>query len=231
MEQENSEIISILTGEILLLDFLSKSLYVEPDEDWISTLFKENLFDEVPFAYEQNETAEALKVLTNWIDENMLRSTQEIIKDLKYDYARLFIGLGKVLAPPWESVYFNVDHLVFQEQTLQVRDWYRRFNIEPVNLFKEPDDHIGLELSFLSYLTQKALDAHHSSNLAEFQNYIKAEKQFLAEHVLNWAPYWCTLVYENAQSGYYKGLGLLTLGCLLSLSSFYTVPISLEIMK
>ncbi|MGB9669495.1 MAG: TorD/DmsD family molecular chaperone, partial [Anaerolineales bacterium] len=190
MDINNSEPSVILMSEILLLDFLSKVFYKEPNEELISMILENNLFEEVPFAEEQESTCKALEILLEWTKDNINKSLKEILKDIKYDYTRLFIGIGKVLAPPWESVYFNIDHLVFQEQTLEVRSWYRRFNIEPEKIYKEPDDHIGLELSFVSFLTQKALDALNNSDHHEYEYYIHVKKQFLSEHVLNWAPHW-----------------------------------------
>ena len=59
---------------------------------------------------------------------------------------RAFSSSAKVLTPP-ESVYFSEERLVFQEETLQVREWYRRFDLQSVKLH-EPDDHVGLELTF-----------------------------------------------------------------------------------
>ena len=52
--------------------------------------------------------------------------------------------------------------MIFQEQTLHVRQWYSRFGLQVVKLHKEPDDHIGLELEFVAHLANLALQAIRS---------------------------------------------------------------------
>ena len=102
------------------------------------------MFDDVPFGIENNDVSKGLTLLQKWSAENSGDLLSQNFDDLQTDYARLFIGPAKVLTPPWESVYFSEERLVFQEETLQVREWYRRFDLQSVKLHAEPDDHVGL---------------------------------------------------------------------------------------
>lgn len=61
----------------------------------------------------------------------------------------MFIGPRELPAPPWESSYLNEDKLLFQEETLQVRMSYLKYNFIPKNYPHEADDHIALELDFM----------------------------------------------------------------------------------
>lgn len=70
------------------------------------------------------------------------------------DALRLFGALGRPLAEPHESVWLSREHLLFEEQTLQVRACYRRYGLALVREGREPDDHIGFELLFMSRLLE-----------------------------------------------------------------------------
>jgi len=154
--------------------------------------------------------------------------TDETFLDLQEDYSRLFIGPGKVIAPPWESVFFNESRQTFQEQTLQVRSWYRRYGVEPEKLFREPDDHIGLEINFLVHLLGLANQALDKKDQSEFDTLIDARRLFLSEHPLKWAFSWCSLVIEHARTDFYKGMAYLTRGALLAIAQNYALIVPAE---
>jgi len=220
-----------LVGEALLLAAMGRLLYRYPEDEeqaWIASLFDEKLFLEVPYAAHKEETAQGLKLLQGWAEKICQDGFFERIQS---DYTRLFIGPGKVIVPPWESVYFSSERLTFQQQTLEVRTWYQRFGVEPEKIYKEPDDHIGLEISFIAHLAKLALQALEEQNEEEFNRLIKAQEKFLAEHLLRWGPYWCTLVVKNANTEFYKGLALLTQGALLTLGDQFGIKTSKEVVR
>jgi len=212
-----------LTGEMLLLNMLGRIFYTYPTNDertWLQTLIDQDIFSEAPFASEKDETNAGLKLLQNWADQGL---SNEVFKSLQADYTRLFIGLGKGFAAPWESVYFNEERLTFQEQTLEVRNWYRRFGLEAVKIYREPDDHIGLELLFLSQLAALGIQALKEQDDGRFEELWGAQHEFHQQHLGAWALTWCGLVEENAWTDFYKGLAYLTHGALSSLSEVLDV--------
>jgi TorA maturation chaperone TorD len=117
---------------------------------------------------------------------------------------------------------------VFQAQTLQVRNWYLRYGLEIENLHKEPDDHIGLELAFLAHLAQRGLHAIEQNDPGIFEDAMAAQRGFLAEHLLKWAPIWCSLVLEHAQTEFYRGMALLVRGVLTELAAIFDLKIKAE---
>ena len=203
-----------LIGEILLLGLINKSLQSYPDIEWLQSLIDEDIFSESPLGEEQPEIQAGMNYLQKWAEANKKGISEKSYQDLKLDFTRLFIGLGEPLAPVWESTYFNPDRLVFQEQTIEVRNWYRRFGLETEKLHKEPDDHIGLELSFIANLSSQALEALEMNDEIKFNALIQSQEEFLSEHTMRWAMQWCSLVDENAQTDFYRGIGLLTKGAL-----------------
>jgi TorA maturation chaperone TorD len=219
-----------LLGESLLFGLLGRVLYNQPDQDWLKSLIAEDVFAEVPYSAEQAETKRGQDLVQNWVLDNK-EFSEGSYKDLKADYTRLFVGVGKVLAPPWESVYFSEDRMIFQKETLEVRNWYQRFGLELENLHKEPDDHIGLEMSFVAYLAELGIKLLDEQDEEKYQFLNDAKRQFLSEHLLQWGPAWCALVKEHAKTDFYRGLGYLTMGALLTIAEKYDLQVPKEVVK
>lgn len=215
--------VSILTGETLVLGLLSKTLYPYPEKTWLQTLAHEDVFADIPLGEGQPDVQAGLTLLQTWSASCRSGLSDPAFDDLRADYTRLFIGPGKVIAPPWESVYSNEERLTFQEQTLQVRAWYRRFGLEAERLHNEPDDHIGLELSFLAHLAQLALAALERQDRPAVDELLKAQRRFLSEHLLRWTPAWCDQVAQHARTDFFRGIALLTKGVLKELSTILPV--------
>lgn len=221
--------VETLTGEALSLAFLGKALYTGPEREWLQTLITEQVFADAPFGVDQAETKQGLELLQVWSTTHQKGISDQDFFDLKQDYTRLFIGLDAVMpVPPWESVYLSRDHMVFQEETRQVREWYFRFNLAPEKLNKEPDDHIALELIFLSRLAQLSLMALEQNDQQLSQSYTQAQADFLTEHLLRWGLVWCRRLEEHARTDFYRGLGYLTHGSLLALAAILNVQFPKE---
>jgi putative dimethyl sulfoxide reductase chaperone len=223
IEQEKNEWLDILSAEKIVFGLLGKILFEFPEKEWINLLAKDGIFEEIPFAEEQPNVISGLKLFAGWNDRNKNGVSIEEFEKIKDDYTRLFIGPGEVQAPPWESLYFQKERIIFQEQTLKVREWYRRYGLESVKLYNEPDDHIGLELAFISHLAGLSISALEDNKNSTFKELIDAKKVFLSDHILKWANGWIELVTENSRSDFYQGTALVIKGALTELASKYSV--------
>jgi TorA maturation chaperone TorD len=203
---------------MLLLGVLSRAIQSNPERDWLQPLIDQEIFSEPPMTGSHPDFEKGLKLLHSWALEAGGRLSDERLTDLKTDNTRLFVGVGKPIAPPWESVYFNEDRMIFQKQTLQVRAWYRRFDLEPEKLHKEPDDHIGLELSFLAHLAKLGVGALEARDESGLEQALESQRGFLAEHPLQWAAVWSDRVEKGARTDFYRGLAILIRGTLFSLA-------------
>ncbi len=218
-----------LTGEMLLLSMAGRIFYVYPEKaerTWLQSLIDEEIFSEAPFATKKEETIAGLKLLQRWGDDGL---ADEGFEKIQLDYTRLFIGPGKLIAAPWESVYFDEERLTFQEQTLDVRNWYRRFGLEAERKYHEPDDHIGLELLFLAHLATLGLRALEEKDNARFEELKEAQREFLQKHPGAWVLTWCGLVEANARTDLYKGVAYLIQGALAALSEVLDVKLAKDI--
>lgn len=119
------------------------------------------------------------------------------------DYTRLFIGPGKLLAAPWESVYVNEEPLLLVESTIDVRKTYLDQGYAPKMFPHVADDHISLELDFMKRLSANACQALESGNRDSALDYLKASKAFLAEHLLKWVVHFSSDVVAGAP-GYFE---------------------------
>lgn len=227
--RNRDELAGMLMGEMLLFGLLGKVIYAQPDQSFLQSLIDEDVFSEAPFGSEHPDIVSGLDLLSNWCAANRSGISPENFLDLQAEYTRLFVGTGRVLAPLWESVYFNEARLIFQEQTLQVRKWFRSYGLEPEKLNSEPDDHIGLEMAFVSHLANLGLQALDQGDDVKLEELLAAQRQFMSEHLLRWGSRWCSLVEENAKTDFYRGLSRLTLGALLSVAAWLEIGIPADL--
>jgi TorA maturation chaperone TorD len=210
---------TLLIAEQLVFGLLGKILFEYPQAEFFQTLVDEKVFEDIPMGGDQPDVIAGLSLVNHWGQTYQVRETGELFDDLVIDYNRLFIGPGKVVAPPWESMYFHKERIFFQEETLQVREWYRRFGLESVKLHNEPDDHIGLELAFIAHLAGLGLATLEEQEQAKFEEYLDAQRQFILEHPLKWVAEWAILVEENSKTDFFIGIAKITRGLFAEISS------------
>lgn len=116
-------------------------------------------------------------------------------EDLMWAYRRLFVGPGRLAAPPWGSVYTDHECVIFGESTLALRAWMRAHGIERTTDERTPEDHIGLMLAMLAFLVQERPEL---------------VDEFAAEHLLTWAPHYLEQLEQAAEHPFYEGLARLT---------------------
>ncbi len=196
--------------QALAYHFLGRCFYEAPRAEWVTALAGDRLFEAWPFPSRDRGTAAGLAVLNGFCagwDPAGLGA-------LEWDFNRLFVGPGEMLAPPWESVHRSKTKLTFQEPTLQVRELYRRFGVEAPAVHREPDDHLGLELAFVATLSDQAAGAEGRGDAAHLAQCFQAQRDFLRGHLLAWAPACLALVEKHAETDYYRGAARLALGSL-----------------
>jgi TorA maturation chaperone TorD len=215
LDKNEPEWKTVLLGESLVFELAGRLLQTKLNKAWLENLLAEDIFEDVPFGAEQDEMKLGLELLQKWNTGRQIEPAHAWFESLNVDHTRLFIGAGKPLAPPWESVHLSKDRMLFQEQTLQVRNWYRRFGVETEKIYQEPDDHIGLEMLFVAHLARLGLEALEQQNQNRFDECLLAQQQFLAEHPLKWVSLWSALVQKHAKVDFYRGLAHLTHGAVL----------------
>lgn len=118
----------------------------------------------------------------------LLEVASEPLVLLDAEYTRLFVGPGKLPAPPWESVYRADGDLLFQESTLHVREAYREAGFKAAGYPREADDHVATELSFMATLAKGAAAALEVADVDRASAFMTAQKKFLDAHLSFWLP-------------------------------------------
>lgn len=190
----------------------SQLVYLEPKEEIISSYLKHEVFKEVPFAPDNKFISRGARLLDTWLESVSQDSMTESVDALQREWLLLFVGLGMPLAPCWESFYREEGSVLFSDKTLAVRSWFRRYGLESEKKGSEPDDHLGLMLSFLRHLIELELEALDEVDDQKAKEIASEQKTFISEHLLSWIPKWYMLTKDHAQSQYYQGIADLVFG-------------------
>lgn len=204
----------------LALKLEAMAFYLPPSEAFLAHLVEGDLLEGWPLGPDDPLTQRGLRLVHGALQ----LPAGQLLPALRSEYTALFIGLEQVDAPPWESVYLSPDHLLFDVQTLQVREAYAAYGLEIPNLDHEPDDHIGYELLFLSHLLAGAAEAlaqgeAPAAAAPAAAERLRAARAFLHEHPQRWAGQFAERVDRFASGDYYRGLAFLLLGSLAGLDA------------
>lgn len=137
---------------------------------------------------------DALDAMPHPVDEAKLN-------ELAADHAAIYL-IHSYRAPPTESPWLDKDQLERQEPMFELAQWYRRYGLAAVNRQLRSDDHMVLQLQFLSHLfATPDLDMQASAQEAA---------RFLDQHLLRWIGSFATRVASRCETPYYCGVATLT---------------------
>ena len=128
------------------------------------------------------------------------------LEDVQVEYTRLFIG---PLEPPvllYGSCHLLPTPSVMSEETLAVRDAYRKSGLVVERLNSLPDDHLGVELEFLFALTRAAADADDEM---ETMRLLAERSQFIQRHLAAWGRQVADQITKETQDPFFRALGSL----------------------
>lgn len=211
--KKNDELRFLLEIRVFYYNLLKSIFLSEPNKDLLELISQENILDNLPFKEEKeiiNEGANEIQIF--FYEKNVL--DEECFNNLHWDYTRMFIGPNKLPAPPWESAYLNEERLLFQQQTMEVRKAYIKYSFISQNYGCEPDDHIGLELDFMSKLSGNLIESFEKSNEEKFIELLKDQESFLNNHLLRWCDRFTEDIVNNSDTGFYKGFAKVLKGYL-----------------
>ncbi|MCI0475274.1 MAG: molecular chaperone TorD family protein [Anaerolineales bacterium] len=161
-------------------------------------------------ARENADAGEADRVLNMYLRGLHNADLKKVESDLAAEYAALFLNASQKPVHPFESVYTSEEHLLMQRARDEVLQEYRRAGLERIQEFKEPEDHIALEFEFMANLCNKTLEALQIQDKTAARASLEWQKRFFDEHLSVWIPRFCNDLARLAQSGFYRGIALLT---------------------
>lgn len=172
-----------LANRSFVYTYLWRAFAADPDEALLATVASDQATEEcVILAGEGSRAAQEQRALAS------AASAPDALEALKSDYTRLFVGPGKLPAPPWESVYVSGEDLLFQPSTLEVRDAYRKAGYQATGYPHEADDHLATELGFMEALAKDSQAAYEAGDSEKLQLLLSQQTMFLAQHLNAWLP-------------------------------------------
>jgi putative dimethyl sulfoxide reductase chaperone len=204
-KKNNDKQPNTLKGYNMLLYFAGTMITFDPSKECINDFWTEGILKSLPVSSANPRFVKAAAQLHQSVDDQTSN-----IKMMKQDYLSLFSGGIKPLAPPCESVYRIKNHLEPDKHPSEVTEFYKSYGWESKFKGSIPDDHLGVELLFLTLMIEKYLEIDDEICNSEMRNEIR---RFIGQHLLSWIPTWNQNVQEHAFTLSYKGIGSLILAC------------------
>jgi anaerobic sulfite reductase subunit A len=202
----NQEIMDVLHDRQSTYAFLSQMYREEISIDLLQNLVAELVCADYEIAPENQGYALLASFARGIQNDDFTRVKAE----LAVEYARLFLGVKRRNLVPCESVYTSERRLMMQDARDQVVHEYHKEGLDPAVEFTEPEDHVAIELAFMSHLCQKAADAVEREDSRQAAYYVEQQRRFLTDHLEVWVPRLCDDILGLAESDFYKGIIMLT---------------------
>lgn len=192
-----------LKEELYLYNLLRQLFLKEPTRELINDLARIDTPDET-----DDGISYGLKLMIESIRKNENR-IDDWTEDLATEYARLFIGPQNPLAVPYASFYLSESKLLITDETIDVRKRYLEAGMAVKELYSIPDDHIGIELEFVYYLTKKTIEMFEQDQREEASRLFEIREDFLREHMTEWILIFTDKVLESSQEDFYRGAAVI----------------------
>jgi TorA maturation chaperone TorD len=202
----NDKMHNVLKGYNMLLYFAGTMIMFDPSRECIHDFWSQGILKNLPVSSRNPRFIEAASQLRESVDDQ-----KNSFGMMKEDYVELFTGAANPLAPPYESIYISSDGLIPGNQISEVKEFYKSYGWESKYDGKIPDDHLGVELLFLTLMVEKLLDLEDEICNTEMRNEIR---RFIKQHLMSWIPDWNKNVQRHAITLSYKGIGTLILACI-----------------
>lgn len=219
---DNKEV-ETLGGIQVACALAAQLLYLEPNEERIQSYISHAVFEGSPFSEGNESIDEGVKRIDAWLKRVTDENRKDKVDELKREWLKVFIGYGTPKAPCWQSYYHETSGVVFGAKTLEVREWYKKFGLESEKKMYEPDDHLGLMLSFLSTLAAQEITARETEDWDLASKLCDAQKSFLLEQVLPWLPAWYYLADKYTETDFYQGVTRLIWGILEEYAGLFSI--------
>jgi TorA-specific chaperone len=195
--------------------FLSRGYLKEADEKYLSDMNNNlDLLSDYNTNTNEQMLSKGIETMRNLLSK--ADSFSDLAEELAFKYATLFLNVSPndVVSHvhPYESVYLSPNNLVMQEQRDEVLELYAEFQLGVTKEFKEPEDHIAVELAFLQKLNELVYRSLEEGNLDEAVSILKAHRKFMEQHLLRWVHLLGRDLLSADADGFYAALAHMTMG-------------------
>jgi TorA maturation chaperone TorD len=204
-EMTQPEMLEILQGRASSYSFLSAAYRQE-----VTTEFLQALVTELAGGVSKEAESEGYRLLAGYALKIHKADLEKARVDLGAEYIALMLGASARAISPYESVYTSPEHLIMQEARDEVLAEYLQEGLTRTDEFRLPEDHIAIELEFMSYLCQQAADAVEAEDIDTAVASLQKQRRFLRKHLLRWIPRFCDDLAGATTSDFYRGVAKIT---------------------
>jgi putative dimethyl sulfoxide reductase chaperone len=204
----SASVITLLDGLIL-----SAQIFWGPDPETVTRFSEHDFYEELNrLAFELDASGQ---VAINRI-KRYARSFPDptaLNEQLETDYIRLFVSaLGGVKAPLYQSHYSSPDGQLMKEPAIVMRDRLIQAGLSLVDRPGEPADHLAIEIEYLFYLWESALNGSTWTLEEEARRFIEID-------LLPWLEIFSLRLDDDSGAEFYSAAAHMLLSILNRLRS------------
>ncbi|GAU07407.1 molybdopterin-dependent oxidoreductase [Desulfoplanes formicivorans] len=180
--------VTALNHRATIYRFLATLFRDEPCLEHVTSFAPGGIADTIASAMStQPPLASWLQQLTAFLDT---ASPQDLLRELRYEYADLFLNAGPSPVFPYASVHVSNIPVVQQEPLFQMRQTLRTLELHVDPEFRDLDEHVSVTFEICAILLERE----------ELESY----DHFLSSNIMKWVPAFCDQLATNAQSPFYR---------------------------
>lgn len=191
---------NLLKGYNLLLYFAGSMIMNEPTKECVIDFWKNGKLRNLPVHSSNPRFLKAAELLRDSCSDKT--QCQDALIE---DFFRLFAITGLPLAPAYGSIYIKRNTDAY-ESSEKVTEFYESYGWQFRSRTAISDDHLGIELLFLTSLIDKYMMTDDEPCRLEMRKEIR---RYIMQHLLSWVPEWNEDIQEHAHTQCYKGIGTL----------------------
>jgi putative dimethyl sulfoxide reductase chaperone len=206
--------------------------FYDPTQDFVQQLASGSYVSELHGYYSDMVShyhigVDALTPLKDYQSGLSEHDLAELLKGMKVEYARLFIGPGIPVVQPYETFYdeklknTSQPLLMVSPSAIAVENAYLEAGLAVAENKRTPPDHFAVELEFLYYLSKKESDAWAESDNTAAKKWRRRELAFIDGHLGCWGQRFCSKVQKESFHPFYRSITFFA-GTLLKLEGSST---------
>ena len=188
-----------LEGTIAAYDLLASIFLALPDEALTQSI--------VAGTFREGSGSGGLDEIARYGRTQQDRAIEDVLLDLSRDRVRLIRGVNKEgIEPPYESLY--VGHQA--NMTIgSLNNFYAQFGYAVADEVKDAPDQLGVEAAFAKLVLEHELEALENGDAQRAAELHEVHRSFLSQHLGRWAAAYGKKMADAAETGFYRGIGLL----------------------
>jgi TorA maturation chaperone TorD len=202
---KESQNINILKGYNMLLYFAGSMIMFEPSRECVADFWDNGILKNLPVSSSNpNFVKAASQLRDSYADKTIC------VNMLREDYLRLFTEDNQTLAPVYESFYIKKGLINSGQYSSDVTEFYNSYGWVSKFKGKIKDDHLGIEILFLTRLIDKYIVLDDEACRVEMRKEIQ---RFIELHILSWIEEWNGKIQIHSKTIPFKAVGTLILAC------------------